>query len=126
LIALLALAAVLHEPVTSVVVPAFRGKPFGTYAAPNHRATLVYASDSTGGDFPESPVFVQAGGKVYALGTYRQLSKVTWAKDGKSVTFEANKLHDYGVDDVCRITYRLGAKQLDKVILRQEKDEPSG
>jgi hypothetical protein len=69
---------------------------------------------------------VQAGTHLYDLGTYRQLTKVTWAKDGKSVTFEATKLKEYGVDDVVRITFRLGAKTLDKVILRQVKDEPTG
>lgn len=119
-------AAVLHQPVHELKAFDHRGKPLGVYEAPTHQARLIYASGSTGGDFPETPIYVQAGTHVYDLGTYRGLTKVTWAKDGKSVTFEATKLKDYGVDDVLRITYRLGAKTLDRQVLRQQKDEPTG
>ncbi|MDB5099263.1 MAG: hypothetical protein JWM80_3684 [Cyanobacteria bacterium RYN_339] len=119
-------AAVIHVPVLELKAARGHGKIFGAYESPDKHATLIYSSDSTGGDFPQSAVYVQTHGHLFDLGNYRRVTKVTWAKDGKSVTFEGSQLKDYGVDDVVRITFRVGAKQLDKVILKQIKDEPTG
>lgn len=113
-------------PVTSAPAPRQRITAGIQYPAPGTRAVLYLSDESEGGDFPQVPAFVRAGDRVYKLGSYRRVNKVKWTADGRTVSFEGAYLKEYGVDDVCSFTWKVGTKTMQKVILRQEKDEPTG
>lgn len=96
------------------------------YLAPIGQAILLVSDEIEGGDFPQAKVYVKAGNKLYGLGAYRRVDKVKWSGDGKTVTFEGAQLRDYGVDDVCKIVYKVGATTLTRQVIGEAKDEASG
>jgi hypothetical protein len=118
--------ATVQEPVKEFKQHITNAQPNGTYPAPGRRATLIYSSTSSEGDFPEATVLIKQGRHYYDLGAYRSIRLVKWAKDGRSVSFEGNKLVSFGLDDVSLVTFVLGQPTLQRKVLRQVKEEPSG
>jgi hypothetical protein len=116
----------VQEPVKEPLKAVTTAGPGGTYPAPGGQATLIYSTTSTAGDFPEATVFVKQGKHIYDLGAYRVIAKVKWAPDGRSVSFEGNKLVAFGLDDVSLVTYKLGEHVLSRKVLRRTNDTPSG
>ena len=116
----------VDDPVKEVTTSTPAAQPGGTYRAPKGNATLIYSVKASAGDFPEATVLVKQGSHVYELGAFRNIAKVVWSKDGRSVSFEGTKLISFGLDDISLVTFKLGQHTLRRKVLRQAKDEPSG
>lgn len=112
---------VAQLPASKLAAPASQRHP-----SPDKLAEVLESEEITEGDFPQAPLYLQAGGKVYDLGAYRRVESVTWAADSRSVTIQGAQFKEYGLSDVVRVTYVLGAPTMTREVLRQEKDEPTG
>ena len=112
---------VAQLPASKLAAPASQRHP-----SPDKLAEVLESEEITEGDFPQAPLYLKAGGKVYDLGAYRRVESVTWAADSRSVTIQGAQFKEYGLSDVVRVTYVLGAPTMTREVLRQEKDEPTG
>jgi hypothetical protein len=87
---------------------------------------LVACSQAETRDFPHCPTYLITAARVTYLQEFRSVDHVRWSSDPQTVIFEGAQLHHYGVDDVHEYEYRVGAPLLERRLLRQISDEPSG